>query len=67
MNDRSGEERAEAVRRWLGDYKVFLGFDNAKRMAISEAVIRWADERQTARLEGLDELVGAHDELARRC
>ncbi len=44
-----------------------MGFDNAKGMAISETVIRWADERQTARLESLDESVEAHRMLADRC
>jgi hypothetical protein len=67
VRDRSSEERAAAVQSWLGQYKVFMGFDTSQRKAISEAVIRWADARQTARLEGLAELVEAHTELAGRC
>ena len=62
------ENRATAIRKWLEFYKVFQGFDGAKRDDLCATVLNWADRQgENSGLETLDALVHAHADLEAAC
>ena len=60
-------DRHRLVCTWLGNYRVFLGFDSAARDRITKVILDWSDARPAkSELKTTEAIVEAHQELRQR-
>jgi len=68
MSRLNSGSRVAAIRKWMDLYKVLQGVDGARRDAIAQAALDWADRQEAeSRLDTLDKLVHSHAELMSAC
>ncbi len=68
LDNNSVSSRSADVRRWLRSCRVFQGFLDPERHAVTTAVLEWADHRDVHRdLHSVAALAGAHQELMEAC
>ena len=67
IHDRRAVERNAKVCTWLGNYRVFMGFDGPARDRITKVILEWSDAQPaSAKLESAESIAHAQQDLMQR-